>query len=108
MPKKLPDYPECLETFANDLRMRILDELREGPKNVTELTTALKLERSRVSHALLELSKCSVIEAQQAGRIRTYRLRSHTPVTTKKKGTIFTILDEHRRHNCAVCHKLRT
>lgn len=90
----------CLEVFANPLRMKILDELQKGPKSVTELTKALNVERSRVSHALMDLKKCFVVSAKKDGRTIVYSLNENTPFTTKKKGNIIELINHHMNCNC--------
>jgi len=103
----VPDHACCLETFANELRMRLLKELQAGPKNVTQLTAATKVERSRVSHALMELRKCNVVRTEKVGREVLYRLNEGTPLTTKAKGSLLQLIEQHAAANCKRCHKMR-
>ncbi|MBR9703143.1 winged helix-turn-helix transcriptional regulator [Candidatus Woesearchaeota archaeon] len=97
------DHSLCLEIFANELRMNIIKQLKEGPKNVTELTETLGVERSRVSHALLELKKCHVITAKKKGRQMIYSLNAGTPISGK--GSLFTLVERHIQHNCPTCSR---
>lgn len=97
------NHGTCLEVFANPLRMSILELLQKGPKTVNEITSTLDAERTRVSHALMELKKCHVISAQKDGRTITYSLNSNTPL--EGKGTFFQLLERHTKHNCHSCHR---
>jgi DNA-binding transcriptional ArsR family regulator len=97
------DHALCLEIFANELRMHIIKQLQNKPMNVTELTKSTKAERSRVSHALLELKKCNVITAEKQGRQMIYTLNAGTPVTGK--GSLFTLVERHVRQNCPTCSR---
>lgn len=93
----------CIETFANELRMSLLELLQKSPMNVSSLTKASGAERSRVSHALIELKKCNVIVAERDGRNVFYRLNDNTPLDSK--GSLLALIDNHRTHNCHTCHK---
>lgn len=90
----------CLEVFANPLRMKILRELQKGSKSVTELTEFIGVERSRVSHALMDLKKCFVVSAKKEGRTMLYSLNKDTPLTTKKTGNLIELIDHHIKCNC--------
>ncbi|MEW6584194.1 MAG: winged helix-turn-helix domain-containing protein, partial [Nitrospirota bacterium] len=50
------------ETLATDLKINIIERLREGPSGVSELSNALGHERSKVSHALLSLYECGFVQ----------------------------------------------
>jgi len=64
--------------FANKLRAGIVGALMEKPMPVTELAAALNAERSRVSHALLAMNRCHVVESEKNGKQRIYSLNKET------------------------------
>ncbi|MFQ5951338.1 MAG: ArsR/SmtB family transcription factor [Candidatus Geothermarchaeales archaeon] len=68
-----------LRALSNETRLRILDLLRTGTRNVSQISEDLGYEQSRVSHNLRCLLTCGFVEMKQVGRARVYAL---TPTTT--------------------------
>jgi DNA-binding transcriptional ArsR family regulator len=83
--------------FASKLRIDIVAALRSRPMGVTELAEAVGAERSRVSHALLALNKCRLVEAEKSGKSRVYSLNRET--TAKLLG----LADRHAAKYCKRC-----
>ncbi len=94
----------CIEVFANELRLSIVKTLREGPKTVLEITKALDVERTRVSHALKDLAKCHIISMQKNGRNIICSLGKNTPI--ENTGNLLELVEYHAKNNCTECHKL--
>jgi DNA-binding transcriptional ArsR family regulator len=75
--------PDSLQSFKADLfkalahptRIRILELLRGGEKNVGELMAALGLEGSSVSQQLAILRMKNIVDTRKEGSTIYYRLR---------------------------------
>lgn len=71
-----PDHcAELLKALAEPLRLRIIDALREGPRNVTEIAEALGVELMIASHHLSILKNAGFVERRKQGRFAVYKLR---------------------------------
>ena len=102
-------YHVCFETLANDLRLKILENLEKKPMPVEQLAKALGAERSRVSHSLKMLRDCSYVDVKKQGKERIYSVREGAMygITSAPKNSIITILDDHKAHQCHnMCKKL--
>jgi DNA-binding transcriptional ArsR family regulator len=84
-PRRVGDMPQITETMAERLadtmfalsapsRVLIMGSLLEGPRSVTDLTEALGMEQSAVSHQLRVLRDHDLVRAEKAGRRRLYAL----------------------------------
>ncbi|MGB9845808.1 MAG: ArsR/SmtB family transcription factor [Candidatus Bathyarchaeales archaeon] len=69
---------QFFSTLANPTRLAILELLREGPKNVTEIAEALKKEQSLISHNLKPLLRCRFVFSERRKRERLYYLNKET------------------------------
>jgi DNA-binding transcriptional ArsR family regulator len=68
---------ECadrLKALADPDRLRIVQVLRAGPRNVSELTAELNAEIANVSHHLQILKRERIVETEKQGRFVVYRL----------------------------------
>ena len=65
---------QLLQAIAESNRIRIIDCLRTGPKNVTELANLLKVEIVNVSHHLGVLRLGGLVLAEKKGRFVIYSL----------------------------------
>jgi DNA-binding transcriptional ArsR family regulator len=65
---------ETLQALSTPSRLLILSCLRQGAATVTELTQAVGLEQSAVSHQLRLLRMMGLVTATRAGRTITYAL----------------------------------
>ncbi len=63
------------EAVAEPSRRRILDELRDGDRTVTQLVAVTGLSQPGVSKHLRVLREAGVVEAQPDGQLRRYRIR---------------------------------
>ena len=87
--------------LANPLKINIISALKEKPLSVLELADKLKIEQSKLSHALASLKCCSIVQVKQHGKKRIYSLN---------KGTILPILkiiDKHENKFCKKCNALK-
>src|SRR5947208_15263118 len=54
--------------LSNDSRFGIVNLLRNGPKNVGEISEALKIEQTMASHNLKRLAFCGLVTSQRLGK----------------------------------------
>jgi len=96
-------YHIFFTNLANPLRIKIISSLKEKEKNVTELSKELKVEQSKISHALKLLRHCNIVDVKQKGKQRIYSLNKKTIVPILK------IIDNHSKifcgGNCKACGK---
>ncbi|MFX0169944.1 MAG: ArsR/SmtB family transcription factor [Candidatus Hodarchaeota archaeon] len=81
-------------TLGNPTRLAILEFLREGPSNVTQIIQSLGQEQSMVSHNLRPLVQCGFVFVERQGKERIYTLNSET------MEPLFKIIDNHIQHYC--------
>jgi len=67
---------KLLQAIAEPNRIRIIECLTEGPKNVTELAKLLSVEIVNVSHHLGVLRSAHLVSAKKKGRFVVYSLSS--------------------------------
>ena len=72
-----------LTGLAEPTRIRIVDCLSSGPKNVTEIAKALKIEIVNASHHLGVMREAKLVRDEKQGRFVIYSL---TADFTPKKG----------------------
>ncbi len=65
-------------TLANPTRLAILELLRDGPRNVTEISEALNQEQSMISHNLKPLERCRFVFSERRKKERFYSLNKET------------------------------
>jgi DNA-binding transcriptional ArsR family regulator len=65
---------ETLQALATPSRLLILSRLRAGPATVNELTDAVGMEQSAVSHQLRLLRHLGLVDGERRGRTITYSL----------------------------------
>ncbi len=92
------NYEIFFGLLANRFKQRIIAELMRREQNVNELSHNLKAERSKVSHALLVLEKCRVVDARKEGKFRIYALNSETIVP------LLRLVDKHVGKYCEKCN----
>jgi ArsR family transcriptional regulator len=63
-----------LKALADPDRLRIVQVLRGGPRNVSEITEELEAEIANVSHHLQILKRERIVETEKQGRFVVYRL----------------------------------
>ncbi len=71
---KSSTYHVFFSKLSNPLRINIISSLEKQPKSVNELSEELKIEQSKLSHALKELRECNIVKAEQKGKKRVYSL----------------------------------
>ena len=96
-------YHLCFETLANDLRMQILECIKEKPKSVQEIARKLNTERSRISHSLQMLILCNILGMRKEGKNNIYYIKDKNVLNTQEN--IFKALDKHLEAFCGSCKK---
>ena len=64
--------------LSNEYRVGIVNLLRTGPKNVGEISDALKIEQTMASHNLKCLAFCGLVTSQRLGKTVEYTLNRET------------------------------
>jgi DNA-binding transcriptional ArsR family regulator len=75
-----------LRAVADPERLRIIQCLRSGPKNVSELAALLDAEIVNVSHHLGVLRHARLVQDEKQGRFVVYRLHPDVFQPSKSKG----------------------
>ena len=84
-------------TLDNKYRFKIINALRNEPKNVTEICKALNMNQTTVSHNLARLKTCGFVFVRNNGKERIYSLNSRTIKPLMK------LIDEHMNTYCKNC-----
>jgi len=85
---------QFFSTLANPTRLAILELLRDGPKNVTEISEALNQEQSMISHNLKPLERCRFVFSERKKKERFYSLNKET------MEKLFKIFSYHAKKYC--------
>lgn len=88
--------------LANPLKIEIISELKKKPMSVLELARELKVEQSKLSHALASLRCCSIVQVKQEGKKRIYQLNKET-ITP-----MLELIDKHETKFCKECRALKS
>lgn len=67
-------YQLFFKAFSNNTRCEIIRLLRKGKKNVSEISSELGFEQSRVSHSLKCLENCGFVNTKWNGKKKYYSL----------------------------------
>lgn len=81
-------------TLANPTRLAILEQLQEGPMNVTNLARTLDQEQSMISHNLKPLEYCAFVYSERRGKEKIYSLNHETVEA------LFKALENHAEKFC--------
>lgn len=92
-------YHIFFRNLANPLKIKIILELKNENMNVSDLSRELNVEQSKVSHALMLLRKCNIVDVNKKGKERIYSLNKKTVLPLLK------LIDEHSKSfcNCKEC-----
>ena len=86
--------------LANPLKIDIISELKKKSCSVLELAGKLKVEQSKLSHALSSLRCCSIVQVKKDGKKRVYQLNKETILP------VLEMIDKHENKFCAKCKAL--
>ena len=102
MKHDLSDYCYLFfSTFSNPARLGIVEQLRKGPKNVTQLSKVLNQEQSMISHNLKPLIRCHFVLIEKKWREHVYSLNEET------MRPLFEIIDNHVEKYCPMKGKCK-
>lgn len=87
-------YDFFLGTLSNKNRIKILNELLMGEKNVSELTEKIGVDQSTISNHLRRLKYCGFVSVESKGKERYYSLN---------KDTIEPLMDLINKHVSTYC-----
>lgn len=87
-------YHVFFTNLANPLKIEIISALKEKGSSVGELSEKLKVEQSKISHALALLKKCKIVNVEQDGKKRIYSLNKETIIPMLK------LIDLHSKSFC--------
>lgn len=77
---------DILKVLANDTRLRVVQQLMDGPKNVTQINEELQIEKTLLSHHLKTLRSHGIVETKREGKSIKYRLSPHVESTRRGSG----------------------
>ncbi|MAG39457.1 hypothetical protein CMI41_00615 [Candidatus Pacearchaeota archaeon] len=88
-------YYVFFSNLSSPLRISIVEALKESPLSVSELSKKLKVEQSKLSHALSNLRCCNIVSVEQVGKKRVYSLNKETIEP------ILDLIDDHAKTFCS-------
>lgn len=71
---ELSDLAELFKVFGDSTRIKILYDLFQGEKNVTEICDDLEMNQSAISHQLKILKTSKLIKSRRDGKAMYYSL----------------------------------
>jgi DNA-binding transcriptional ArsR family regulator len=80
--------------FASPLKFDIIMALRNGPLSVSEICKKVEEEQSAVSHNLVKLERCRILNVRREGKQRIYSLNKETVMPMLK------IVERHVKRCC--------
>ena len=89
-------YNIFFSKLASPLRIKIITSLDKKEKSVSELVSELKIEQSKLSHALGELKECNIVNVKIQGKKRIYSLN-------KSIIPILRLIESHSKGYCNKC-----
>ena len=87
-------YKIFFGTLVSESRLKIINLLRNGKKNVSEIMSELKMDQSAVSHDLSRLKKCGFVKMEIDRKFRYYSLNEETIKPLMR------LIDEHMSRYC--------
>ena len=87
-------YKIFLGTLVSEPRLKIINLLRKGKKNVSEIMEELKMDQTSVSHDLARLKKCGFVTLKIEGKFRYYKLNEETIKP------LMSLIEKHMSQHC--------
>src|SRR3989344_7388519 len=87
-------YKIFFGTLISESRLRIINLLRNGEKNVSEIIKELNMDQSNVSHDLARLKRCCFVLVKAKKQYRYYKLNERTIKP------LMTLIDKHMAKYC--------
>src|SRR3989338_103467 len=92
-------YKIFFGTLVSESRLKIINLLRKGSKNVSEIIKDTGMNQTAVSHDLARLKRCGFVLSEINGKFRYYKLNEKTIKP------LMEIIDKHMAEFCV--HILR-
>ncbi|NCO11620.1 helix-turn-helix transcriptional regulator [Candidatus Pacearchaeota archaeon] len=87
-------YKIFFGTLVSEPRLKIINLLRKGRKNVGEVMQELKMNQTAVSHDLRRLKECGFVLSERDGKFVYYILND------KSLGPLMEIIESHMSKYC--------
>lgn len=87
-------YKIFFGTLVSEPRLKIINLLRKGKKNVSQIIEELDMDQTAVSHDLSRLKKCGFVEVEEDGKFHYYKLNEKTIKP------LMELIDKHMVGNC--------
>ena len=87
-------YKIFFGTLFSESRLKIINLLRLGEKNVSEIVEELEMKQTAVSHDLSRMKKCGFVVGKRNKKFIYYRLNKKTIAPLMK------LIDEHMGQFC--------
>ncbi len=87
-------YKIFFGTLVSESRLKIINLLRSGKKNVSEMMSCLKIEQTQISHDLARLKQCGFVSSEIDGKFRYYKLNNETI------GPLMSMIEKHMSKYC--------
>lgn len=87
-------YKIFFGTLVSEPRLKIINLLREGKKNVSQIVAELKSDQTSTSHDLARLKQCGFVNVETEGKYRYYTLNAKTIAPLMK------LIEEHMSNHC--------
>jgi DNA-binding transcriptional ArsR family regulator len=95
-------YKIFFGTLVSESRLKIINLLREGKKNVSEIILSLKADQTAVSHDLARLRQCGFVKKSREGKFIYYSLNEKTI------NPIMKLIDKHMSQHCIhILHSIK-
>jgi ArsR family transcriptional regulator, cadmium/lead-responsive transcriptional repressor len=93
-------YKLFFGTLVSEPRLKIINLLRKGKKNVSEIMEKMGMDQTSVSHNLARLKKCGFVTMEIDKKFRYYKINEKTILP------LMEIIEKHMSQHCI--HILRT
>jgi DNA-binding transcriptional ArsR family regulator len=87
-------YKIFFGTLVSESRLKIINLLRKGKKNVSQIVQELNMDQTAVSHDLARLRKCGFVLSEKEGKYRYYKLNEKTIKP------LMDIIEKHMAQHC--------
>lgn len=95
-------YKIFFGTLVSESRLKIINLLRSGRKNVSEIISALKLDQTATSHDLTRLKNCGFVLSEREGKFVYYSLNKKTIVP------LMDLIEKHMSNYCIhILHEMK-
>jgi len=71
-------YKILFGTLVSESRLKIINLLRRGKKNVSDIVRELKMDQTTASHDLARLKQCGFVSSEINGKYRYYKINEKT------------------------------